>query len=131
MNNEVMKLNWIGTKARGSHGGNDVTITTGLQGGHDERPYVNFIFRNGVSKLFSDTDYVLFAKFKNRIFFKAGDSNNGITLSKNKNASEDTRYARIQRANINEQFAVYAGDYELKYDEFYELYYIEREDKEE
>lgn len=130
MDNEVMKLTWIGTHGRGGKKVCDVSVSTGLISNAVSRPYVSFIFRNGSWKFFTDTDFMLVARFKNRIFFKTGDKSDGILLSKNKNTTAETRYARVQRANVNEQFAIYDGDYELKYDEFYELYYIEREDKE-
>lgn len=127
MNEKIMNLNWIGTNKHGHKATVDVSIS--ISSSDAKRSFVGFIFRNESWKFFTDTDFFVVAPYKNRLFFKAADKSNGIYLCKNNNTKTPTRYGRIQRDFINTSFAEYVGDYELKHDDFYDLYYIERNDK--
>ncbi len=127
MGNELIGLNWVG-RAINSHSDKkiDVSITVANQSNTTKKKCVNFTFRNGIEKLITDTEYILVAPYKSRVFFKKATDVDGITLLKNKNSSNST-YARISAENDVPKFEGYAGNYQLKYDEFYELYYVEKE----
>jgi len=82
---------------------------------------VTFVFRNGVHEIISGTQYFVCAICKNRMFFMEADSADGykLTVSDTKGCN---RYAQM---SIDDGIS-FIGDYELKYDDFLELYYIEK-----
>lgn len=123
MNELANKLNWIGCSKHYSKRGNDVTITIAK---NKDKNAISITMRNDIFKLLGDeVDYIEVAVYKNRVFFRQSDDKNGILLKSNKNATQTTRYAKI---NIDRDVAYlvpFAGDYEMKHDDFYDLYYIE------
>lgn len=130
MNEATKKLDWFGAISRnGHHGGRDVTINHTISE-DGKRHLASFTFRNDCWKLFTETPYMEIALYKNRVFFRQSDEKHGITLLRNKQVTESTRYARMQNG-FADRFITFEGDYELKYDEFYELYYVEREENKE
>lgn len=124
MQNKMLGLDWVGRSISAPCKGADVSIT--VANNNPQRRCINFIFRNDTEKLISETGYIVAAPYKNRVFFKEATSATGITLTKNKNSSGST-YARISSEPDVPKFLDYAGNYQLKYDDFYELYYIEKE----
>lgn len=97
---------------------------------NNNRPMIAMTFRNGIYKKITETDFILVAMpKKNRIYFKAGTSMNGLLLCKNKSTKIDSRYMRIYAEEDCKFFYDFVGDYELKHDDFNELYYIEKEVK--
>ena len=130
MNEVLNNLVWIG-RCVNNHGSakTDIHITTNLTDG--KRDYVSFTFKNDIWKLFADdTCYFEVSLFKNRMFFRKSTAERGITLSTNKNCTlPTTRYAKVQNSTQPKLFAGWGGDYELKHDDFYDLYYIERKDE--
>lgn len=129
MNEATMKLDWFGALGvNGKRGKHDVTINHTISE-CGNRHYASITFRNECWKLFTETPYLEVAIYKNRVFFKQSDEKHGLTLLHNKNVTNSTCYARMQNG-FADRFITFEGDYELKYDEFYELYYIERKEEE-
>lgn len=130
MDDVLNKLVWIGRKVA-NHGKyeSDVHITTNLTDG--KRDYVNFTFKNGSWKKFAeDSEYFEVSFYKNRLFLRKSDSKNGLLILTNKNCkTTEIRYAKIQCKGTPRLFVGWDGDYELMHDDFYDLYYIERKDK--
>mgnify|MGYP003297646411 CR=1 FL=1 len=125
MSENITNLNWIGRTC--NHGAKaDVSVTIANQS--ESRRCVNVTFRNSVNELVTQTDYMVVAPFKNRLFFKSATDVNGLLLCKN--ANSPNRYIRINRESDVESLTKFAGNYDLKYDEFYELYYIEKKGEE-
>lgn len=95
---------------------------------------IAIVFRNHSRHAVTETQYVLMAVVKNRIFFKTGEQNNGLLIGKvstNCEKSGDNGYLRTRYPEYVEQLLPFIGSYDLKYDKFYELYYIEKEETEE
>lgn len=97
--------------------------------GHKTDYYtIAFAFRNKIEKVFGKGDvYLQFGSVKNRIYFKVADPKIGYKLN-NKNSANA---AYVQATCTKEMKAIYEwfcpGEYHLKYDDFQELYYIEKE----
>lgn len=84
-------------------------------------------FKNRAYDWLKDIERVQFAIFKNRIMWRESDE--GFTLScKKKESSRGTKsyYASIPYSEASMELDKFIGDYELKYDDFYDLYYIEK-----
>lgn len=86
-------------------------------------------FRNHSRHAVTETEYVLMAAVKNRIFFKTGKQDNGLLIGKV--STSNNGYLRTRYPEYVEQLLPFIGSYDLKYDKFYELYYIEKEETEE
>ncbi|MBQ5768456.1 MAG: hypothetical protein IIV94_06160, partial [Clostridiales bacterium] len=91
--------------------------------------------KKGFSLIFRNKCYEKLGKFveiaiyKNRIFFRE-TNDNGLTIRGKKGAPENTHYASINYISEEvERLKDFIGDYELKHDEFYELYYIEKKEE--
>ena len=128
---EADRMNWMGRA--GVKGNNkssaDISIsivyTTMADKMNGVKPKVAFTFRNKSRHAVSETDYVMIAVVKNRVFFKTSDQNNGFLIGNQSNTKQHG-YLRITQAEYVSRLAPFVGDYELKYDKFYELYYIEK-----
>lgn len=107
-------IEWQGKKKKFNKGDSDVTITVGKDGRY------KFTFRNEIWKCITNTDYVVFAPCKGRMFFKESDSRNGYKLCISGPTPNRYMFTTIMGDTD------FIGDYELKYDDFLELYYIER-----
>ncbi len=105
------RFNW---KVKSTNVGacDDVSITV-IKGGA-----ISIVFRNGKKELFDGA--ISYAVFKNRVMFRK--DKRGYAISSN-NKSENG-YVKIGKGD--EEMWDFIGDYELKYDEFYEIYYIEK-----
>ena len=123
------KFNWISKGANKNYhrANSDVSIVCVKYNG---KPYsgVSFTFRNDVWQFFGEN--IEFAVFKNRVMFRTAKKGEGLQLYKGADNCPN-RYIRIRLDdNTNILKEKFIGDYELKYDSFYELYYIEvAEDK--
>lgn len=84
---------------------------------------MSFTFRNGVYEKLSTTGRLRFALYKNRIIFQ--DSEKGLKFYKGTKSDTNTRYVQLAPNDL-EAWKTFIGDYDLKFDEFYEYYYIER-----
>ena len=125
MNEAEKKLVWIGKMNKRS--GNDISITVNLESTGRRGRYVGFTFRDDCEKQFcKGGKYFEVAFFKNKMFFKKSDERNGLLIADN--PQTQNKYAKIQNETA-EYFAHWEGSYALQYDEFWELYYIERKDE--
>lgn len=78
-------------------------------------------FRNETDKLIGDRLEV--AVYKNRVLFRC--TPNGVVMqNKTGKVVSKNVYARI--CCMEDELKPFIGDYELKYDDFYELYYVEK-----
>ncbi len=125
MAKQNLPIKWVGRASR--KGNADVSLT--ICHNSDTRECVSFTFRNSSYEFFTRTDYFKVGIFKNRLFFTEAKDFDGLLLNKNKETTPNTRYARIASEKEINLFRPFEGAYELKYDEFYELYYIEKENE--
>ena len=136
---EQERFNWFGKEVRKGYTRNDRDVTVNIvyktkaDKAENKNPYITLTFRNGVRHLFADNEYALIAVVKNRIFFKESDSEHGLLVRQQKTQKEDTKaydngYMRIGDRDAVEALKPFFGSYDLKWDKFYELYYIEKEE---
>lgn len=102
-----------------------VRVIDGNQvGGKKYYKRLSLIFRNDITDLLGDGDRISIARYKGRLIIIKDP--NGLKLT---GKSEDkNRFVRFQ---LNEStlstYGYFEGDYDLKYDELYEYYYIEKD----
>ena len=117
------KFNWIsktGKQFRKAHSDISINCIT-----YNRKPYngLSFTFRNEVWGLFGDR--VEFAIYKNRVLFRSASNGEGLAFTTGSSKCPN-KYFKVK---IDENTQIlkdkFIGDYELKYDSFYELYYIE------
>lgn len=120
----LKKLDWVGrdsaTQRRNSKKDVSISVTT-----NKGRPAISLIFRNDMHQLLSETDFIQFAIMKNRIFFQGSNAEEGLLMYQASDHNNN-RYLKLSRAEIVEKLKEFEGDYSIEYDEFYELYYIEK-----
>ena len=108
-------FDWVGKGTRRSSA--DVSITE-VKGG------TQIIFRNGTRDHFGQR--VQLAVMKNRIYFRGNED--GFKLF-NLNQKKPNGYLKLfEKTDICKKVSEFLGDYALRFDEFYELYYIEKKD---
>ena len=125
-NNMLPELQWYEKRVqRGVQSSANVsmTITTGGRHSANDTKRLAFSFRDKIWQVF-DSKYITFAVMKNRIFFKGVEAKKGYAITSK--STSGYMQATIYPDEIS-QFEPFIGDYSLKYDEYYELYYIERE----
>lgn len=88
---------------------------------------ITFAFRDNIAKVFGKGNiYLQFGVVKNRIYFKVADPKIGYKLT-----AKHGLTAYMQATCSKEMKAIYEefcpGEYHLKYDDFQELYYVEKE----
>lgn len=123
------KFNWLGNNtASKNFSQKDISInlikTGSLKSGETTYGF-SIIFRNKVWEKFSNRIEV--ATYKNRVMFRSTNNERGILLTKKQDNIANNRYAKLTNLDDKtmEIWKQFIGDYELKYDSFYELYYIE------
>ena len=96
--------------------------------GHKSDYYtLSFSFRNNIEKVFSKDDNIclMYGIVKNRMYFKPAEPKIGYKITKkHNNAYMQTCIADDMVGKLQE---FCPGEYHLKYDDFQELYYIEKE----
>lgn len=115
------KFNWINPKRITNTSDMDVSITF-IKG-----DIFAFVFRNNTWEFFDGR--VEFAIYKNRILFRHSDV--GMQIKPKKGSKTPNHYGKISGKCTPKGLRNFIGDYIMKYDEFYELYYIEKEEKDE
>ena len=96
----------------------DITLTMNGKGNK-----VNIYFRNGTKEHFPDG--VMFGIYKNRIILEPNASvGYSITVANNSKTDYGFIGATVSDAD---KYRDWIGDYSLKWDEFYEFWYIEKE----
>lgn len=83
----------------------------------------HFVLRN---KAASIGDFVQIAIYKNRVLLRPGDQ--GLRLQSRKD--NPNRYIKVKETKETEALKAFIGNYDIQFDEFYGLYYIEKEVKE-
>lgn len=129
----ISEIRWLSKKKRGyskfEENVKDVRIALGKTYSKKIKTtveYINVTFRNHMEKaICKNNPYIIFGIVKNRIYFKEADPATGYKIG----TKHITAYTRVQ---INaEEKALYElfnnQEFSLKYDDFQELYYIERE----
>lgn len=93
----------------------------------------NVYFRNNCRELFGD--YVVFGIFKDRLIIEPSDANTGfkITVPTRGYTNENCRkaYGHVTLKvpeDLFDAYKEYIGDYEFKYDNFYEYYYVQKKE---
>lgn len=126
------KFTWFGNNTMSKNfSQKDISInlikTGSLKNGKSTYGF-SIIFRNKTWEKFSNR--IEIATYKNRVLFRNSDNERGILLTKKADNTTQNHYAKL--TNIDEKtmelFKTFIGDYEMKYDSFYELYYIEKAD---
>ena len=125
----LSNMKWS-VKLRGAskNAGTDISINLSKKSTTGEFTHLNFTFRNGIEKIILsdvENESLQFCVHKNRIYFRGADASVGYKLYK-ATAQCSNRYTKIP---IFDNAKYFVGDYELKYDDFLELYYIEKERK--
>jgi|GEM_PF-1248196 len=105
---------WVGRGTQKSTA--DISITE-VKGG------TQIIFRNGTREYFKERAQL--AVMKNRIYFRGNDDGYKLYCVGQK---KPNGYLKLSEpTDICKKVTEFLGDYALKYDEFYNLYYIEKE----
>lgn len=120
----LSQLQWDRPKRGGfrrTYRGADVSIT--LQKSSN-RKAICITFRNEVEGLIDPDNINHIATSINgrRIFFCA--DNGGYALSRNKHNKSPNKY---MKTSLSDDYLDFIGDYELRYDDFIKLYFIEKE----
>lgn len=122
------------SKMRGGSGGHkkgqmDVYVSV-VDGAHknngNKGKRLNVIFRNNCDVVFN-SDYLAFAVFKNRLYFKPEDKNIGFKIStkKGKNSVSRVLAAVLSDEELSKYEPFNRCESMLMFDDAYELYYIE------
>lgn len=86
---------------------------------------ISFTFRNGKGKFLKG--YAQIAICKNRVYFKSVEEGEGMRIVDNKTTSNF--YGKIcTESKTTVILHDFIGDYDLKYDEYLEFYYIEKDE---
>lgn len=139
MNNEVIsqeimneikaerlkQLKWIEKQRMGNIPVSHKDVYIGIvKSNHKSGKGVSIAFRNLCHKKITDTGKIVIAPMEKRIYLK-GAGEKGYKLGINDKRTSSA-YASMPCWDKCDDFV---GDYDLKYDEFLGLYYIEKEDK--
>ena len=117
---DMSKFNWIGQNTKNYRKAQtDVSISIIRNG--DKANSISFVLRNDVWKNFGER--VAIAVYKNRVLFRTDENGAKVDTRGIKNCTN--RYLKFRVDETTERLKAFVGDYELKYDDFYELYYIE------
>lgn len=123
----LAKMDWV-EKTRRRHITNaDVTVSVQVKKAgatKDSHKVICFTFRNEVIEKLTTTNYIQVCVHKNRLFIREADKVSGYKITQP--ATSINKYCKMPVLDV---FSEFAGDFELKYDDFLELYYIEKEDK--
>ena len=123
------KFSWFSPAKKNGHtfSNEDISINMVTVDKKSGKKGFSLIFRNKCYEKLGK--FVEIAIYKNRIFFRE-TNDNGLTIRGKKRSPENTHYASINYISEEvERLKDFIGDYELKHDEFYELYYIEKKEE--
>lgn len=88
---------------------------------------IAFIFRNKTFEKITKTGYIEFAIYKNRIMFREGDEQTGLKGNVDKSTSGSSVEIVLGLNETTQELDDFVMlDYDLEYDGFYEVYYVER-----
>lgn len=116
------QLSFIGTSRVGRKSHEDVTVTL-VEGKTPSGKRLSIVLRNDVHELLGDGERLKIAFFKCRLILMKGADGMKMT-----SANTSNRFVRFRldedQAKIAKDFI---GDHELKYDDLYEYYYVEKD----
>lgn len=118
------KFDWIECSGRGGRRSaqSDISVNC-ITYNKVARAGISFTFRNDVWQFFGER--VEIAIYKNRILFRTATNSTGMQLCSG-SAKTPNKYFKMKVDKTTQVIKdKFIGDYELKYDSFYELYYIE------
>lgn len=129
------KFNWLSSQNTSTtriRSQSDITITEVGPCSHSGKSNrYNITLRNEVPDKLGT--YVDLALFKNRIFFRpsSAEANGYKMYNRNHtngsgNEVKGNPFIQVTKTESTKALSDFVGHYELKYDEFYELYYIEK-----
>ena len=114
------QLSFIGATRKGKKSHEDVTVTL-VEGKTESGKRLSVTLGNDVHVLLGDGERLKIAFFKNRMILAKGEDGMKMTA-----ANTSHRFCRFglskEQADVAKSFV---GDYELKYDDLYEYYFIE------
>lgn len=85
----------------------------------------NVTFRNGKSEIFGE--FVDFAFLKNRLYMRPSTQRSRGYKLYCFDGGKANPFAQITKNTTTCEFSDFIGDYDIKHDEFLDLYYIEKE----
>ena len=121
----INAIEWMPKKARGrgNEKAKDISIRCGTRD-KKRRNYISLTIRNSISDLICPNGGgILAGVYKSRVYF-VEDFENGYKLGNNQANNNDVMYAKMGK---HDELIPFVGDYDLKHDEFLDMYYIERE----
>lgn len=122
--NVLPELQWLNKKRRlGELSRSAVTIRVASPSrtSKADRKRLTFVFRDKLYENFNSR-YITFAVMKDRIYFKSVEAVEGYAIV----IKGLSGYVQVTvTPDELKQFESFIGDYSLKYDDFYELYYVE------
>ncbi len=121
----LKQLKWIEKQRTGNVPVSSKDVYIGIvKSNHRSGKGISIAFRNSCYKKITDTNRLVIAPMEKRIYLRSADER-GYKLGTN---DKRTASAYISMP-CWDKCEEYTGDYDLKYDEFLGLYYIEKEDK--
>lgn len=117
-NDFLSSLDWCKNTRTRIDNKSDISITL-----CSDNRNVSIVFRNGTAEKISKVGTFKFAKFKNRLIFADATGEPGFVMSKNNKSH--SKYAKFCYVAGREYIKEFIGDFELKRDDFYDVYYIE------
>ena len=119
-NNVAPELVWIGS----THGTSDADVSISrVKWNKEKGKAYSFVFRNEAPEKLGESLQI--AINKNRVFFKA--SKEGYKARIRENAKAQNAYMTVKETEQTKALIDFIGDYELKLDPYWEIYYIEKE----
>lgn len=117
---------WIGSASKQSRSASDVTISKIFWDTAKKTKAYSFVFRNNTAERIGE--YIKIAIYKNRVLIRPASVGDSIHISIKSNCNTKNSYGKIKCEPNTQELDYFIGDYELKYDPFYEIYYIEKEE---
>ena len=119
-NTVAPELVWIGS----THWPSDADISISrIKWTKEKGKAYSFVFRNEAPEKLGESLQI--AINKNRVFFKA--SKEGYKAHTRENAKTQNAYMTVKETEQTKALMDFIGDYELKLDPYWEIYYIEKE----
>lgn len=113
------QLDFVGKTKRNIGNHNDISIYSSMVDGGE---VLTICIRNGLDQLLGEGDRVKIARYKNRLIIIKDEGGKKLFGSK-------SRFVRFRfKDDQMPTYKYFEGDYELKYDDLYEYYYIEKKE---
>lgn len=116
------QLNWVGSSITKRSSRADVSISR-VKWNKEKGKAFSFVFRNDAPNKLGSSLQI--AVNKNRVFFRS--SPGGVNTHTKSNSKAANTYMTIKESEPIKALVDFIGDYELKLDPYWDLYYIEKE----